>query len=270
MPYRLIAVDLDDTLLHSGNGVSARTVCAITECARRGITVTIATGRMFRSAQAIASTLNLDVPIIAYNGGMIRSSISGKTLLHRPIEEPLAREVLELFRNRGWYLQTYIDDVLYVAERNDRAKGYENLAGVTAVPVGTDLYTQGGCPTKMLAIEPPDTILQIRSELKERYGDRLFIAISKPHFLEIANPEVDKGRALAFLAAHLGIPRNEVMAIGDSENDLAMLRWAGLGVAMGTASAHIREEADAVTAGCDEDGAALAIERYALGSRENS
>lgn len=268
MSYRLIAVDLDDTLLHSGNAVSSRTIEAIASCAKRGITVTIATGRMFRSAQTVASTLKLDVPIIAYNGGMIRSSISGETLFHRPIEETVARKVLGLFRNRSWYLQTYIDDVLYVDKRNDRARDYENLAGVTAIPIGTDLYSQGGCPTKMLAIEEPSTILQIRAELKELYGDRLFIAISKPHFLEIANPEVDKGRALAFLANHLGIPQSDVMAIGDSENDLAMLRWAGLGVAMGTASAHVRGEADAITAGCDEDGVALAIEKFVLNPPE--
>lgn len=264
MPYRLIAIDLDDTLLHSGNSVSPRTIEAITECARRDITVTIATGRMFRSAQAIASSLKLDVPIIAYNGGMIRSSSSGEILFHRPIEEPLAREVLGLFLNRGWYIQTYIDDVLYVEERNDRARDYENLAGVTAVPVGIGLYSQDGCPTKMLAIEEPATILQIRTELRESYGDKLFIAVSKPHFLEIADPTINKGRALAFLADHLGVPRDEVMAIGDSENDLAMLRWAGLGIAMGTASSAVRAEADAVTAGCDEEGVALAIEKYAL------
>jgi Cof subfamily protein (haloacid dehalogenase superfamily) len=266
MNYRLIAIDLDDTLLHSGNAVSPRTVAAITECARRGIVVTIATGRMFRSARAIAASLDLDAPIIAYNGGMIRSALSGKTLSHQPIEEDLAQEVLGMFREKGWYVQTYIDDVLYVDERNEKAREYEALAGVTAIPVGPDLYTQPGRPTKMLAIEDPATILQIRSLLRKQYGRRLFTAVSKTHFLEMAHAGVDKGRALAFLARKMEIPREKVMAIGDSENDLAMIRWAGWGVAMGTAQPHVRSEANAVTGTCDEDGVAQAIEKYVLGN----
>ena len=264
MTCRLIAIDLDDTLLHSGNSVSPRTVSAIKECTRRGITVTIATGRMFRSARAIAASLDLDAPIIAYNGGLIRSALSGKTLLHQPIEESIALEVLGILREKDWYVQTYIDDILYVKERNEKARDYEMLAGVTAIPLGPALYTQSGCPTKMLAIEDPVTILAIRSLLRERYGHRLFTAVSKPHYLEMAHAGVDKGRALAFLAETLKVPRDEVMAIGDSENDLAMIRWAGLGVAMGTAQAHIRTAADAVTGGCDDDGVAQAIEKYIL------
>lgn len=264
MNCRLIAIDLDDTLLHSENGVSPRTVSALSECVRRGITVTIATGRMFRSARAIAASLGLDAPIIAYNGGLIRSAISGKTLMHQPIEENIAQEILGLFLEKGWYIQTYIDDVLYVKERSARAKEYEKLAGVTAIPLGPALYTQKGCPTKMLAIEAPETILEIRSLLRERYGERLFTAVSKAHYLEMAHASVDKGQALAFLAGSMKIPRHEVMAIGDSENDLAMLRWAGWGVAMGTAKPNVRAEADAVTAGCDQDGVALAIEQYVL------
>ncbi len=264
MAYRLIAIDLDDTLLHSGNAVSPRAVSAIEACNAQGITVTLATGRMFRSARTIAASLNLDTPIIAYNGGMIRSALSGKTLHHLPLEEDLALEILGLFRRQGWYVQTYIDDVLYVEERNTRAREYEELARVTAVPVGEALYSHSGCPTKMLAIEAPETIMKIRSLLREHYGNRLFTAVSKTHYLEMAHAGVDKGRALAFLARSLNIPRSEVMAIGDSENDLAMLRWAGLGVAMGSASEHVRQASDAVTATCDEDGVAIAIERHVL------
>jgi len=264
MPIKLIAVDLDDTLLDKSGAVSPRTRAAIAAALANGVTVTIATGRMYRSAAPFARQLGLDVPLITYNGALIKSSLSGEVLYHRPLAERLAHQVLELFRRNSWYIQSYLDDVLYVRELDAKAQWYAAFAKVEAVPAGESFYTMPGAPTKLLSLGDPETIREICREVRKEFGAALSAVISKPQFLEMIDPGVGKGRALDFLAARLGISRAEVMAVGDSENDLDLLEHAGLAVAMGNASAELKARADAVTAANDADGVAEAIERYVL------
>jgi Cof subfamily protein (haloacid dehalogenase superfamily) len=264
MSIKLIAVDLDDTLLDKTVSVSPRTRDVIRQAIARGIVVTIATGRMFCSAARIAGQLELDIPIITYNGAMIKSCLSEEVLYHQPIENALALRVLHLFRERGWYIQAYVDDTLYVEKINDKTQNYEKLSGVTAQPAGDRLYTLTGRPTKLLSIADPDAIGAIWRAVEEHFPGKLYIAQSKAHYLEMAHPDVNKGRALAFLADKLGIARDEVMAVGDSINDLDMIQYAGWGVAMGNARESVKAVAQAVTLRNDEDGVAEAILKYAL------
>lgn len=264
MSIKLVALDLDDTLLDNNRTVSPRARAAIAAAIARGVTVTVATGRMFPSALPYAEQLALDVPLITYNGALVRYGLSGETLLHRPVDEATAGELLALFRARGWYIQVYLDDVLYVRERDENARMYETVAGITSVAVGDRLWTMGGAPTKLLAMADPERMPAIDAAVRAACGGRVYTARSKPHYLEITHPDANKGAALAFLAGRLGISREEVMAVGDSVNDLDMIRYAGLGVAMGNASPEVREAADAVTAANDADGVAAAIEEYVL------
>ncbi len=264
MAIKLVALDLDDTLLDNKRTISPRSAAVIRRAIAGGVTVTMATGRMFCSARPYAEQLELDVPLITYNGALIRRALSAETLLHRPIDEETAREVLALFRDRGWYIQVYLDDKLYVKERDANARYYEDIAGVTAIPVGEALYSPTGAPTKLLAMAEPGKIGEIGAAVKAAFGDRLYAAASKPNYLELTNPTVNKGVALGFLAERLGIGREEVMAVGDSSNDMDMLAYAGLGVAMGNAAPAVKAAADAVTGANDADGVAEAIEKYVL------
>lgn len=265
MAIRLVAVDLDDTLLDSGGTISPRTLETIAACRRAGVTVTIASGRMFCSLVPFADRIGDNLPIIAYNGGLVRESRTGHTLCHRPIDETLAAEVLALCRDRRWYVQTYLDDRLYVESRDDdRARAYEKLADITAVPLGDAYWDLRGEPTKMLLIDDAERMAAIAAEMRERFRGRLSLPRSKPGFLEVVDRGVDKGRALAFLADRMGLNREEVMAVGDGENDVAMLHWAGLGVAVANGAALALEKADVVTASNDDEGLAQALERYVL------
>lgn len=264
MSIKLVAIDLDDTLLDHSRTISPRAKAAIAAAVAQGVTVTVATGRMFPSALPYAEQLGLDVPLITYNGALVRCGLSGETLLHRPLDAATARELLALFRERGWYIQVYLDDVLYVRERDANARYYETIAGVAAVPVGDRLWTLAGTPTKLLAMADPARIPAIDAAVKAACGDRVYTAASKANYLEMTHPDANKGAALAFLAGRLGIDRAEVMAIGDSVNDLDMIAYAGLGVAMGNASPRVKEAANAVTAANDADGVAAAIEEYVL------
>jgi hypothetical protein len=264
MSIKLVAIDLDDTLLDNSRAVSPRAKAAIAAAVARGVTVTVATGRMFPSALPYARQLELDVPLITYNGALVRCGLSGETLLHNPLDAATAGKVLALFRERGWHVQVYLDDVLYVRERNAAVRKYEEIAGIAAVPVGDGLWTLSGEPTKMLAMADPESIPGIDAAVRALCGGRIYTAASKPYYLEITHPDATKGTALAFLAGRLGISRGEVMAIGDSVNDLDMIEYAGLGVAMGNASQQVKEAADAVVAANDADGVAAAIEEYVL------
>lgn len=264
MSIKLVAIDLDDTLLDNSRAISPRARAAIAAAVAQGVTVTVATGRMFPSALPYAQQLALDVPLITYNGALVRCGLSGETILHTPVDPATAAAVLALFRERGWYVQVYLDDVLYVRERDENARKYEEIAGITAVPVGDRLWSLEGAPTKLLAMADPERIPEIDAAVRAACGDRVYTAASKPYYLEITNPAATKGAALAFLAGRLGIGRDQVMAIGDSVNDLDMIEYAGLGVAMGNASRQVQEAADFVTAANDADGVAAAIEEFVL------
>lgn len=262
---KLVAIDLDDTLLDNSLRISPRAREAIRMAMERGVTVTVATGRMFRSALPYARQLNLDVPIITYNGALIKTSLTQETLLHQPIDKVTADALLKLFKQNGWYIQAYVNDNLYVKEEDENTRYYESIAGVKAVPIGDKIYSLPEVPTKLLAIAQPDKLREIHDIIKELFGEKVYAALSKPTYLEILNPQVNKGIALAFLAQRLGISREEIMAVGDSANDLDMIEYAGWGVAMGNAINKVRKTAQTVTGANDADGVAEAIEKYVLG-----
>ncbi|SMC40755.1 Cof-type HAD-IIB family hydrolase [Sporomusa malonica] len=265
MTIKLVALDLDDTLLDSKLAVSPRACEAIRKAVAQGVTVTIATGRMYCSALPYARQLGLDVPLITYNGALIKSSISGETLLHQPVDKELARQALELCREHGWYIQTYVNDELYVKEIDQYADYYSRLSGAPAIALGDAFFTGGERPTKMLTMSTQEGIIEIYNTFKAVFGNKLNLAISKPTFMEITDPAANKGRALAFLADKLRIKQEEIMALGDSGNDLDMVKYAGWGVAMGNASAAVKAAARLETLSNDADGVAEAIEKYVLG-----
>ena len=261
---RLIAMDMDDTLLNSQLEISSRTRQALAKARRQGVAVTIATGRMFRSAWPYAQSLELTVPLITYNGALIKSAVTGNVDLHTPVPLAKAVEVLRLCRQHGWYIQTYVDDELYVREMDRYAREYSDLSGVEAIALGDKLYEPEQAPTKMLAMAEPEEVVRMEAFFRRHFAGTLNIARSKPTYLEITDPAVNKGVALSRLADSLGIEQHQVMAFGDSGNDWEMVRYAGWGVAMGNAGDPIKAVARLVTASNDEDGIAKVLEEYVL------
>jgi len=264
MAIKLVAIDMDDTLLDGTLQVSPRTCEAIHKAQEQGVIVTIATGRMFTSALPFAHKLNMQHPIISYNGGMIRYASSKEMVFHQFIASDVAGQIVELCRQRGWYLQSYMNDELYVVERCAKAKSYEQLAGIDAVALGQDFYSMKHEPTKMLSIGEPHEIQEIQKIVNEKFAGKIFAATSKSTYLELTHPSVNKGHALALLAEKLGIRQEEVMAIGDSNNDYPMLEYAGFGVAMGNASERVKSIAKAVTGHHNAHGVAEALEKYII------
>ncbi|MFD1957403.1 Cof-type HAD-IIB family hydrolase [Paenibacillus thailandensis] len=262
--YKLIAIDIDDTLLDDSLTVTEGTKQAMEEAIRQGVTVTLATGRMFASAQKIARQIELNVPIITYQGALVKTLLDGKALYERFVPADAARELFAFTEERGLHLQLYADDILYTKEDNDKIRKYSKLTNIPYV-VEPDYEKLVEQPTpKMLIIDDPDYLDRLIPELKALIGDRTHITKSKPHYLEIMHKEGTKGHALRFLASHIGCTMEQTIAIGDAWNDHEMIESAGLGVAMGNAIPALKEIADYVTRTNNEEGVRHVIEKFIL------
>lgn len=264
-PIAVVAVDMDDTLLNNRLEIGPRTERAIAAVRELGVKVVLATGRMYCSARPYALRLRLHGPIIAYNGALVKT-VAGKVLSHRPLPLEVARDVLERAVEEGWSLHAYVDDRMFVSEINDAVRYYMSISGRPAYPVGDLREFLETDPTKLLIVtETPEEALELRDELQRWMGHRMQVSISKARFVELTRLGVSKATALEDVAQYYQVPLSRIMAIGDGFNDLDMIRAAGLGVAVANAPAEVREAADHVTSSNEEEGVALALERWVLG-----
>ncbi|MEO8285695.1 MAG: Cof-type HAD-IIB family hydrolase [Chloroflexota bacterium] len=270
MTIKLLALDLDGTLFGDDLIISDRIRAAIMAAQQKGVIVTIATGRMFRSARHVAAKLSLDEPLICYQGALIQHSISREVLYHKTVPIHLAHEIISATADRSLHLNMYVGDELYVAADNPQARYYADINMDLQLHIVDDLHLwleahPGAEPTKLVIVTDAiytDDTLNLFTDL---YGDKLQVTKSHPRFTEFTSKECSKGHALSFLSAHYGIDQAEVMAIGDGHNDLDMIAWAGYGVAMSTAPQAVLDVARIISPPISEDGAAFAIEKYVLG-----
>jgi Cof subfamily protein (haloacid dehalogenase superfamily) len=263
-PVKLVALDLDGTILNRDLQISERVQSAVRATIQKGVHVTIATGRMFKASSPYARILGLKTPIVCYQGAMIGDSETGEILFHQPVPVHLARDVIQLCQERGLHVNAYLDDELYVEQLSDEALFYAALSRVEAHVVGNLLEFLDRDTTKLVIVSDPETTTSLAKELAAKYAGVLYIARSYPIFTEVAHPDCSKSRGLDRLVEILGITPAECMAIGDNLNDIDMIRWAGTGVAIAGSSPEVLDAADHITASMDEDGAALAIERFVL------
>lgn len=262
MSYKLIAVDLDDTLLRNDLLISKRAQKAIQKSIAMGAYVTFATGRMYRAALPYAIELNLDLPLITYQGALVKYA-DGREVYHRPIQLDLAREVINFVKPSGLHINVYLNDGLYMEEATKWGLDYAKIAKapINYLKLPGDLLKD---PTKILLIGESERLDEMSVKLGQRFGQRINITKSKANFLEISHPLATKGNALKELAETLNIPREEIIAIGDNMNDLDMIKFAGCGVAVGNAVEPLKEAAQIVTGTNDDDGVAEIIEKLVI------
>lgn len=272
MKYKLLAFDLDDTLLNEEHKISPRNVVALRRAAAEGLIITIATGRMFRSALPYARQLGIDVPLITYHGALIRKAAGGPDIWHRPVPLEAAIQVAEYAVEHGYHLNLFIDDVFCIPEINEYTRAYQTLSDVKFKLVGNPaeyLRREKTPPTKMniVSFAGMDGIM---AEMAAEFDARVIVTMARPNFLEITHLEATKGIALRHLAEASGIHRDEVVAIGDSLNDISMLEYAGTGVAVANARETVKQVAQVITLSNLEDGVAHFIENYVLPARANT
>ena len=260
MAIRMIVSDLDGTMLGPDFQIPAVNRTAVRRAAAAGVTVVLATGRMYCSALPYALALGLDTPIISYNGALVKAT-GGKVLSASSLAPDTVARALDFVLTRGWYVQLYQDDTLYYAKATPPALAYENAAGITGHAVGeSGLRARNERVSKLLLVMPePALVAGAVEELNAAFPGELTAMRSAPTYIEVIRPGVSKAAAMLTLAQEHGIAPEEIMALGDSGNDISMLQAAGLGVAMAIAGEDVKRAADKV-----EASVADAVNRYVL------
>ena len=261
----LVAIDLDGTLLRSDKRVSSAGSDAIRQCADRGVKVVLASARPPRSVRGVYEALQLDTISINYNGALIHDPVRGRHLQHRPMAVSLVRKVIDAARKTDpkclvsieildkWYTDQFDPTLATETSLHFNPDFIGPLDAFLRVPV-----------TKLMLLAPRHRMERIRETMERRFMGKAAFAVSDDHLLQVMHKSVDKADALGFVAKHYGVAAERVMAIGDAPNDATMLKWAGLGVAMGNAWPATRQSADVVVASNDEEGVAQALSQYVL------
>ena len=250
---RLIATDLDGTLLDAASDVTARTCAAVRAAMEAGVMVSLSSGRMPESMIPFAERLGVNAPMILFNGAMIYAHRDGRTLFENAIPADVARDVARMLEEMGIYVQVYPGKGYYCCRRCEYTDQYEASIRVTATELGTPVSGwMQGTMIKMLAIAPPDKLDAAKPELERAFPAGVHFMKSRPHYMEIVAEGIDK----------LGVAREEIMAFGDGQNDATMIASAGTGVAMENAVAECRSAAQLIAPRNTEDGVAQIIERY--------
>ena len=265
MMIKLFVTDIDGTLLPIGGKASPANVAAVQKMTQAGVKVVIATGRMYCAAKPIAEQLGVPVPIISYNGALIKSS-AGEVLHTHYMDAAIVRKLLDFFEERGRHVQSYSDDVLYVPAVNDGVRYYETTQKVQAVNVGWDgMREHVKDITKLLSIsDDNDELVDSMNAVRKIFGGQVEVTRSHPMFAEFMASGVTKAGAIKILADKFGVANDETLAIGDGENDLAMLTSVGVGVAMGNAVPAVKAACKYITDTCERDGFAKAVYDYVL------
>lgn len=268
---KLLVLDIDGTISGISNNINPRVKQAIQKVQNKGIYVALATGRMYRSALRFYQDISSKMPLIVYNGAWIQSPQNGKIYYHIPVPKKIAGELLA-YSKRPEFLEKvqvnfYINDRLYVDIMNENTKAYVERSNVQAIAVKDLNSLLKVDPTKVLAMcNDPNLIKILAENLQQIYTEEeLYLTQSTTNFLEAIHPSVNKGIAVQYLTEKiLNFKREEIMAIGDNLNDLTMLEYAGFSIAMGNAPQPVKNIADWVTVDVENDGAAVAIEKFLL------
>jgi Cof subfamily protein (haloacid dehalogenase superfamily) len=266
---RLLALDLDDTLLRSDLSISYRTRNAIKRTEAAGVTVVLASSRIPAAMDRFSRLLGMHRRpgyLVANNGTVILESHTGNVIHEVRIEPEIALAACDLASAEGFPVQIYEDDIMYVSRQNEYTSYDQKLTGLRQVVVENFRAMVGQGCYKLLIPGDPMLLAPLETILRTYLGKDTTLFTSKPYFLEILPPETNKGTALARVAETMGMDADEVMAIGDSMNDEAMIRWAGMGVAVANGDERIKSIADLVTDHSnDDEGVSEVIDKYILG-----
>jgi Cof subfamily protein (haloacid dehalogenase superfamily) len=266
MTYKMIVLDLDDTLLRDDHSISDRTKHVLMEAQKLGVKVVLASGRPTSGLKHIAEELELAEYgsfILSFNGGKILNCQTYQELFSSTLTPEAVHNLYKISRREGVYIHTYVGDDIITEDENPFTTIESELTGlpITVVDKFVDAVTEP--VVKVLMVEKPDRLIQVEKKLQAELLE-FSVMRSKPFFLEFTEKGVTKGTSLHQLIQHCGIKQDEVIAIGDSYNDLAMIEFAGLGVAMGNAPDDIKNIADFVTDTNMNDGVAKVVEEFIL------
>ncbi|MBP7176129.1 MAG: HAD family phosphatase [Thermoclostridium sp.] len=270
MKYRLLAVDIDGTLLNNKREITQRTKKAIHQTIDKGVIFTISSGRPIQGVEIITKQLEVDIPVITYNGAMVITGNSKNIIYSCNMRQEDVLLVERLGTERNTTIAIWSDNQLFVNRLDERAVKYSQLSG-TQPKLYKDVHKliQKGIH-KLLWYDTVERIHAFEKEMHELVGSSVNFHTSQPIFLEFVDVNASKAIALEKLGEHYRISREEMIAIGDGFNDLSMIEYAGLGVAMENAPEEIKKLADCVTLSNENDGVAYIIEQFILTEQSNN
>lgn len=268
MRYRLLIADIDGTLVNAAREITPPVHEAVARAQALGVRVCLATGRIWPSARRFVEGLGADPPAILYNGGMVYDFTRDEVWFRTPLPRQQAEDALRIIRRHpAVQPHLYVDDRVYISAMNEATAIYQRKDSLRAEPVG-DLADWLAAdpqrvPMKILTVGERPALEAIVRELAA-LPYQVNHVYSETIYLEVLPPGINKGTALAAMAGRLGIERDAIIAVGDNLNDLEMIEYAGLGVAMANAPEALRARATVVAPSNDDHGLQEVIERFIL------
>ncbi|AJA49647.1 HAD-superfamily hydrolase [Clostridium pasteurianum DSM 525 = ATCC 6013] len=260
MKYELVALDIDGTILNSNMLITEETKIAVKLCKKNGVKVVLSSGRLSRSIKPYIERLDLNGYQVTLNGAVIKDADTGNILEKFTIPKNDYMDVLKKLNKFNYSTIIFGVDTYYKNYDNEDIRIIEKISGMNAEFISSfkDIVN----PTKTLSIiEDIDSINVFRNKIE---SEKYTIIRTGYNHVEVVRKDIDKGTALKIIADKYNIPREKVLAIGDSENDIGMLKYAGKGIAMGNAYDNVKEISDEITASCDEEGVAKALYKNVL------
>ena len=268
MKYKMIVLDLDGTLTNNKKEITPRTKEALMKAQAKGVKIVLASGRPTYGIMPLAEELELKKNggfILAFNGGKIIDCSDCRTIFEQKLDETLVPLLYHAAKKAGMQILTYQGEGIAATDKND--KYVQEEARINKMPVEEydDFLQQLVYPVnKCLIVGDPAPLHQLEIKLKKELEGRMDVYRSADYFLECVPLGIDKARSLDRLITTLGITKEEVIACGDGYNDLSMINFAGLGVAMSNAADDIKAQADYVTLSNEEDGIAHVVDKFIL------
>lgn len=263
---KLIATDMDRTLLNSNHEVGKKSIEAIIKAQKeKDLIFVLASGRPTGAMKKFAKTLKLDEYngyLISFNGAVITDCKNNKVIFSQGLTKEDAELVFDIANEYNTSIVTYMDDDIYTYNKNEYTPIEAHYTSMKMIDFSSCDELDIAKIMKFMIIDSPENIKRIYSEIKPKYEDRFFIAISDPHFIEIANKDVDKGKTLKNLSEMLGIKKDEIVACGDAGNDIAMLKYAGIAVAAENATDEVKAISNYVSRHYDDDLMEDVISKY--------
>lgn len=264
MEYKLIALDLDETLLNRERTISERNRAAVKRAQEAGVQIVLASGRIYDSMLPFRKRLGLAGSYTISTGGAVLTAPDGSIAATFGMDPELTWALMNWAAQRGIYFQVYTEKEFLYQRRTRRTDDYERVGRLRGREDPELLCRHDIHAGKVLYLDTPEKLSVVRREV-ERAFPGIAVETSHPTLLEMSRTDASKGNALKKLGQILNIPREQMIAMGDSEIDRSMIRYAGLGVAMENAKPSIKALADYVAPANTEDGVAEVIDRFIFG-----
>lgn len=266
MAYKMLVLDLDDTLLTDDYKISERNKARLMEAQEKGIYVVLASGRPTQAMQQYAEELELakyGSYIISYNGAIITDIKNNMVIFEQTLTQEEIHELHDYSKDNQLHILTYKDNQIVSDTESEFIDVEKKLTGLPINKVNCFKSEMNQSAVKCILLDDPIRLKNFEPKLKEA-KQHLSVAISKPYFLEVMPKGIDKAASIQRLASKLNIKQEEVIAVGNAGNDLTMVEYAGLGVWVDNVTPELRDRADIIVSSNNEDGVAEVVEKYIL------